>query len=271
MPVAGYPSFFMRPGAEMEQRLRGRERGEERARSEMVSKFTSRELLRRSLQFVLLAGLGMDLCAATAFCPSFPLSGPSPRLLKLSKGPALAGLTMQRRGRGGFQRGRGGQQRGRTGYGPDLSTDFVRRESRDRDRPPRPWSPIPGDRRRGKVGGPRYGERVEHGYMVKGGQLPKDLHTVNDLDVLIDILETVAGVSPIPPTFPAPQSRPVPSPPSRAPQDPVLSDPEPVSGDVPELAKEDAGAGSTIIGLRACCGALRFCAERAKLDCWILT
>lgn len=60
---------------------------------------------------------GRGRCAATALCASVPLSGPSPRVLKLSKGPALAGLTMQARERG-VPKGYGGTAERKDGYGP---------------------------------------------------------------------------------------------------------------------------------------------------------
>jgi hypothetical protein len=58
--------------------------------------------------------------------------------------------------------------------------------------------------RRRDPAGEGYGAARAAQMSVRNGQVPRDLHTVNDLDTLIEVLEQVAGLPPTPPFLPPP-------------------------------------------------------------------
>jgi hypothetical protein len=58
--------------------------------------------------------------------------------------------------------------------------------------------------RRRDPAGEGYGAARAAPMSVRNGQVPRDLHTVNDLDTLIEVLEQVAGLPPTPPFLPPP-------------------------------------------------------------------
>jgi len=135
--------------------------------------------------------------------------------------------SQQRRGRGGERRrGLGGRSTGGRSGNDGMSTDYIRGGGmpdrvavlderldsflleNDLDQGT-DWKSGPRNQFDGRLNLRGLGRKhfyEEDGYAgrVQRGRIPRDLHTIQELGVLVSTLETVAGVIPAPPFLPAP-------------------------------------------------------------------